>query len=49
MPVEDLNKNKYQNTTINVTQVDNKEESVTHQNSSNEDADLTNWTVQVPI
>ena len=43
MPIEDLNQN------ITIEQVVKKEESVTPQKSSNEDADLTNWTVQVPI
>ena len=42
MPIEDLNQN------ITIEQVVKKEESVTPQKSSNEDADLTNWTVQVP-
>ena len=43
MPIEDLNQN------ITIEQVVKKEEPVTPQKSSNEDADLTNWTVQVPI
>ena len=43
MPIEDLNQN------ITIEQVVKKEESVTPQKSSNEDTDLTNWTVQVPI
>ena len=43
MPIEDLNQN------IIVEQKVNIEESVTPQNSSNDDADLTQWTVQPPI
>ena len=43
MPIEDLNQN------ITIEQVIKKEESVTPQKSSNEDTDLTNWTVQVPV
>ena len=43
MPIEDLNQN------IIIEQVVKKEESVTPKKSSNEDTDLTNWTVQVPI
>lgn len=43
MPIEDLNQN------ITIEQVIKKEETVTPQKSSNEDTDLTNWTVQVPV
>ena len=43
MPIEDLNQN------ITIVQVVNKEESVTPPKSSNDDADLTEWTVQPPI
>ena len=42
MPIEDLNQN------LTIVQVVNKEESVTPPKSSNDDADLTEWTVQVP-
>ena len=43
MPIEDLNQN------ITIEQVVNKEESAPPQKSSNEDTDLTQWTVQTPI
>ena len=42
MPIEDLNQN------ITIEQVIKKEESATPQKSSNEDTDLTQWTVQTP-
>ena len=45
MPIENLDQHK----NVTIEQTVNIEESVTRQNSSNEDADLTNWTVQVPI
>ena len=44
IPIEDLD----QNATMNVTYVTQNVEPQTSQKSSNEDADLTNWTVQVP-
>ena len=43
MPIEDLNQN------ITIEQVIKKEETVTPQKSSDEDLDLTKWTVQPPI
>lgn len=43
MPIEDLNQN------ITIEQVIKKEETVTPQKSSDEDLDLTKWTVQVPV
>ena len=45
MPIEDLDQNK----NVIIEQNVNIEESVTPQNSSNDDADLTEWTVQPPI
>ena len=45
IPVENLDQNKH----VTIEQNVNIEESVTHQNSSNDDADLTEWTVQSPI
>ena len=44
IPIEDLD----QNATTNVTYVTQNVEPPTSQKSSNADADLTNWTVQVP-
>lgn len=44
IPVENLDQNK-----VTIEQNVNIEESVTPQNSSNDDADLTEWTVQPPI
>ena len=44
IPIEDLD----QNATMNVTYVTQNVEPQTSQKSSNDDADLTNWTVQVP-
>ena len=43
MPIEDLNQN------ITIEQVIKKEETVTPQKSSDEDTDLTKWTVQTPV
>ena len=45
-PVDNLDKNM--TTTVAVTQVVQNVEPPTNQKSSTEDADLTNWTVQVP-
>lgn len=45
MPIEDLDQNK----NVIIEQNVNIEKSVTPQKSSNEDADLTKWTVQPPI
>ena len=45
MPIENLDQNK----NVTIEQNVNIEESVTPQNSSNDDADLTEWTVQPPI
>lgn len=44
MPIEDLNQNK----NLTIAQNVNIEKSATPQNSSDEDLDLTKWTVQVP-
>ena len=44
IPVENLDQNK-----VTIEQNVNIEESATPQNSSNDDADLTEWTVQPPI
>ena len=43
MPIEDLNQN------ITIEHVIKKEETVTPQKSSDEDTDLTKWTVQTPV